>query len=230
MSIFIIYLKILNCQPLFPTNLLIIVSTVARTFLNIYTFWHFPPKTLSPHWTSFAKTFQFRTFTWLSAPNRLYYHHSHYFPRLRKSDVLLPPPTLHRSFSFATKSTFRPLPLYYIYLCTKYYAISTLTRTHSHTLDIPYITRRTLWEGKPAGIGRAQKMVGAYPRTPARPHARNNTPARPPTIHKTTDWRIEPARTPENAPKTPQPPEPPRAYAISKVYITYFWQKINNKI
>nr|DAK53701.1 MAG TPA: hypothetical protein [Bacteriophage sp.] len=38
MSIFIIYLKILNCQPLFPTNLLIIVSTVARTFLNIYTF------------------------------------------------------------------------------------------------------------------------------------------------------------------------------------------------
>jgi len=178
MSIFIIYLKILNCQPLFPTNLLIIVSTVARTFWIFIHFDIFHQKHYHHAEHLSLKYFNFALSPWLSAPNRLYYHHSHYFPRLRKNDDLLPPPTLHRSFSFATKSTFAPPLLYYIYLCTKYYAINTLTRTHSpHTLDTPYITRRTLWEGKPAGIGRARKMGGAYPRTPARTekHARTRT-------------------------------------------------------
>ena len=177
MSIFIIYLKILNCQPLFSTNLLIIVSTIARTF---WIFIHFDISHQKHyHHTEHLslKYFNFALFPWLSAPNRLYYHHSHYFPRLRKSDDLLPPPTLHRSFSFATKSTFRPLPLYYIYLCTKYYAINTLTRTHPHPRDTPPHIRRTLWEGKPVGVGRARKMVGVHPRTPARTgkHARTRT-------------------------------------------------------
>lgn len=182
MSIFIIYLKILNCQPLFPTNLIIIVSTATRTF---WIFIHFDishqkhyhhTEHLSP------KYFNFALFPWLSAPNRLYYHHSHYFPRLRKNDDLLPTPTLHRSFSFATKYIC-PTPLIlYIFmlylLCNKH--------THSHslctTLDIPLYNRRTLWGGKRTGIGRARKMVGVHPR----PHARENT-------H-------------ERARKTPQPP------------------------
>ena len=133
MSIFIIYLKILNCQPLFPTNLIIIVSTATRTFWIFIHFDIFHQKHYHHTEHLSLKYFNFALFPWLSAPNRLYYHHSHYFPRLRKSDVLLPPPTLHRSFSFATKSTFRPTALIlYIFmlylLCNKH--------THSHSLAL----------------------------------------------------------------------------------------------
>ena len=216
MSIFIIYLKILNCQPLFPTNLLIIVSTVARTF---WIFIHFDISHQKHyHHTEHLslKYFNFALFPWLSAPNRLYYHHSHYFPRLRKSDDLLPPPTLHRSFSFATKSTFRPAPLIlYIYLCTKYYAISTLTRTlfAPHTTRSPLYHRRTLWEGKLPGIGRARKMVGVHPRTPARTgkHARTRTQNAPNARQLSTKRPIsghnrpKPRKRPKNAPTTRTP-------------------------
>lgn len=208
MSIFIIYLKISNCQPLFSTNLLIIVST-APHFLNIYTFWHF------------------RTFPWLFAPNRLYYHHSHYFPRLRKSDDLLPPPTLHRSFSFATKYLCPTPPILYIYLCSNYYAISTLTCTKSHhPLGIPLYYRRTLWGGKPAGIGRTQKMAGVHPRARTHgKHARTRPQSAPNARRPSTKRPFDGKRTR----KSPPPTETPRAYAINKTYITYFLQKNNNR-
>ena len=134
----------------------------------------------------------------------------------------------------------QPLPaplILYIYLCTKYYAINTLTRTHfaPHTTRFPPHIRRTLWRGKHAGVGRARKMVGAYPRTPARTgkHARTRTQAAPnarrPSIKRPLSGHNR-LKCPHNFRKPPHRPKTPRACAISKAYITYFWHKISNKL
>ena len=122
-------------------------------------------------------------------------------------------------FLFATKSTFAPLPLYYIYLCTNYYAISilhSLALTLLHTpLALPY-TPDVHYEGvNPLGLGARGKWWGYTP-APARTekHARTRTqavPERPPTIHKTTVKRTRPPRKPQKRPRKPPQPLKPRA-------------------
>ena len=119
----------------------------------------------------------------------------------------------------------QPLPtplILYIYLCTKYYAINTLTR-HSHSLSthaiFPHIFAVHYERVNSQGLGARGKWWGY---TPARPHARNNTPEHarktPPTPanypqnDRLTDrTRPNPRKRPknqENAPKTPHRPNP----------------------
>lgn len=131
------------------------------------------------------------------------------------------------------QNAFAPLSLIlYIYLCSIYYAINTLTRTHSHPRDTPRIFAVHYERVNSQGLGAREKWWG---HTPARPHARENTPERARKTPRMPADRPENDRltdtTAQNAPKPPQkatqPPEPPRAYAISKVYITYFLHKIS---
>lgn len=179
MSIFIIYLKILNCQPLFSTNLIIIVITAPHTFWIFIHFDIFHQKHY--HHTEHLSLKYFNFAFSLDFPHQIAYTITIVIisPVWERTMICCPPPTLHRSFSFATKSTFRPTPpILYIYLCTKYYAINTLTCTHfAPPTRFPPHIRRTLWEGKPVGIGRARKMVGAYPRARTHGKTRTNAPA-----------------------------------------------------
>lgn len=102
-------------------------------------------------------------------------------------------------------------PLLYIYLCTKYYAINTLTR-HSHSLPtlaiLPHIFAVHYERVNALGLGAREKWQGY---TPARPHARENTherarkPPRTPANYPQNDRLAD--TTAKNAPERPRTPK-----------------------
>lgn len=191
MSIFIIYLKILNCQPLFSTNLLIIVSTAPTLFEYLYIF---------------ALSLDFS-------------HQIAY-----TITIVIISPVWERAMFCCCSDTsppfffFHKIPLphspYIIYIFMLYLLCN--KHTHSHSLAptrySPHI-RRTLWEGKLPGIGRARKMVGAYPRTPERTgkHARTR-PKNAPNARRPSRKRpisgYKPQKSPHNFRKPPHRPKP----------------------
>lgn len=106
------------------------------------------------------------------------------------------------------QNAFFPPLLYYIYLCTKYYAINTLTRTHPTHAIFPRIFAAHYERVNPLGLGAREKWGG---HTPARPHARENTherarkPPRTPAAHPLNDRLAD--TTAQKAPKIRKTPQ-----------------------